>query len=83
MKKYVDFLFDMGCKFVCKICSKHNGDTDNFATVDKVGATGINAAGKLRNVDICVEAGDTVHKKCRLRFIDKKDIASVDSSVEA
>ena len=58
------FLIDMGCKFVCKVCSKHNGDNDDFFTVDKVGATGITAAGKLQNVDICVEAGDTVHKKC-------------------
>ena len=73
----------MGCKFVCKICSKHNGDNDDIVTVGKVGATGINTAGKLRNVDICVEAGDTVHKKCRVRFIDKKDIASDDSNVEA
>ena len=73
MKKSVDFCF----------CSKHHGDNGDFVTVDKVGATGINAAGKLRNVVICVEAGDTVHKICRLRFIDKKDIASVDSNVEA
>ena len=42
----------MGYKFVCKVCSKHNGDNDDFVTVGNVGATGINAAGKLRIVDI-------------------------------
>ena len=57
------------------ICKEKVNETDD-SVVLRQGADGINAASKQRNFEVIAEAGDTVHMKCRKRYVDKKDIIS-------
>lgn len=70
----------------CPICSQKLRDGSDVVEVQQKGADGINNASLLRNNDIHISAGDAVHSKCRMRYINKKYIkiksTSKDEKVE-
>ena len=57
----------------CPLC-KNSLEIGEIVEIREKGATGINHASIERGDDIKVTAGSNVHKKCRMDYVNKKDI---------
>lgn len=60
-------------KETCPLCQREL-DCEETVVVREKGAEGINRASIERGVDVRVQAGNSVHKTCRVNHINKKDI---------
>lgn len=58
----------------CTICPEIQCSGESVILTSR-GVNGINAASKERGVDIVVHEGDSVHVKCRQKYVNKKQIS--------
>jgi len=57
----------------CPLCEKDLKLKDTVK-IREIGAKGINEASTKRGLDIFVSAGTEIHKECREKHVNKKDI---------
>ena len=58
----------------CPLCDKELGDEEGVVIGEK-GAEGVNRASNERGNSILVTAGTELHKRCRMNYINKKQIS--------
>ena len=59
---------------ICPLCSNEVEDDGERVVIGAKGAEGINKASTERGVSTVVTAGAVVHKRCRMNYINKKQI---------
>ncbi|XP_069601908.1 uncharacterized protein [Ranitomeya imitator] len=64
----------MGSQETCPLCSCEVEDDGERVVIGAKGAEGINNASIERGVSTVVAAGAVVHKRCRMNYINKKQI---------
>ena len=59
---------------LCPLCERELGSSEDYVKIGEKGAVGINKASTERGQNVNVMAGRGIHKSCRMKYVNKKDI---------